>query len=40
MTVAEMRAELEKRYSKSFILKMKDDQVIAVYRRIQSKKKN
>lgn len=40
MTIAQMRIELEKQYSKSFISRMKDDQVIAVYRRIQSKKKN
>lgn len=39
MHVNQMRAELEKKYSKSFVSKMKDDQVIAVYRRLQRTKK-
>lgn len=39
MTVQQMRVELEKKYSKSFVAKMKDDQVIAVYKRLQSQNK-
>jgi len=39
MNINQMRVELEKKYSKSFVAKMKDDQVIAVYRRLQSKSK-
>lgn len=34
-----MRAELEKKYSKSFVAKMKDDQVNAVYLRLKRQNK-
>jgi len=30
-----MRTELEKKYSKAFVSKMKDDQVIATYMRLK-----
>lgn len=39
MSVAQMRAALELKYSKTFVAKMKDDQILAVYRRLQSNKK-
>lgn len=39
MTVDQMRVELAKKYNDAFVKKMKDDQVIAVYRRLQSKNK-
>lgn len=34
-----MRAELEKKYSKAFVAKMKDDQVTATYLRLKREKK-
>lgn len=39
MNVRTMRAELEKKYNKPFIAKMKDDQVIAIYKRLKSQNK-
>lgn len=39
MNASQMRAELEKKYSKAFVKKMKDDQVIAVYKRLKSQNK-
>ena len=39
MNAMSMRAELEKKYSKSFVAKMRDDQVIAVYRRLKTQNK-
>lgn len=35
MDIKFMRAELEKKYSKSFVTKMKDDQVTAMYLRLK-----
>jgi hypothetical protein len=37
MNVQTMRAELEKKYSKAFVAKMKDDQVTAMYLRLKRK---
>lgn len=37
MNVAQMRVELEKKYSKAFVAKMKDDQVQATYLRLKRK---
>ena len=37
--INQMRVALEKKYSKSFVARMKDDQVLAVYRRLQSQNK-
>jgi hypothetical protein len=31
MTIAQMRAELEKKYSKKFVASKKDDQIQAIY---------
>ena len=39
MNVSQMRVELEKKYSKSFIQKMKDDQVQAIYLRLKRNNK-
>lgn len=39
MNIQQMRVALEKKYNKAFVSKMKDDQVIAVYRRLQSQNK-
>lgn len=39
MNVQQMRVELEKKYNASFVKKMKDDQVIAVYKRLKSQNK-
>jgi len=39
MTVQQMRVALELKYNKAFVAKMKDDQVIAVYKRLQSQNK-
>lgn len=39
MDVKAMRAELEKKYSKSFVAKMKDDQVTATYLRLKRNNK-
>jgi len=36
MNVQTMRAELEKKYNKAFVANKKDDQIIAIYRRLQS----
>lgn len=35
MDIKAMRAELEKKYSKAFVAKMKDDQIQAVYLRLK-----
>lgn len=35
MNANQMRVELEKKYSKSFVAKMKDDQVTATYLRLK-----
>jgi hypothetical protein len=35
MNVSQMRVELEKKYSKAFVAKMKDDQVAATYLRLK-----
>jgi hypothetical protein len=35
MTTQEMRVALEKKYSKTFVAKMKDDQVQATYLRLK-----
>ena len=35
MNVQQMRAALEKKYSKAYIAKMKDDQVTAMYLRLK-----
>lgn len=37
MSIQSMRVALEKKYNRTFVAKMKDDQVLAVYRRLQSK---
>lgn len=37
MNVNQMRVELEKKYSKSFIAGKSDNQILAIYRRLQSK---
>jgi hypothetical protein len=34
-----MRVALEKKYGKSFVVGKKDDQIIAVYKRLQSQNK-
>lgn len=39
MNVQIMRAELERKYSKAFVAKMKDDQVIAMYLRLKRQNK-
>lgn len=39
MTVQQMRVELEKKYNKPFVNKMKDNQVIAVYKRLKTQNK-
>jgi hypothetical protein len=39
MSIQQIRVELEKKYSKAFVAKMADDQVLAVYRRLQSQNK-
>lgn len=39
MDVKVMRAALEKKYGKAFVAKKKDDQIIAIYRQLQSKNK-
>lgn len=39
MNVQTMRAELERKYSKAFVAKMKDDQVIAMYLRLKRQNK-
>lgn len=35
MNTSQMRVELEKKYSKAFVAKMKDDQVQATYLRLK-----
>lgn len=37
MTTQQMRVELEKKYNKAFVAKMKDAQVQAVYFRLKAK---
>lgn len=37
MNVAQMRVELAKKYSESFVKKMRDDQVQATYLRLKRK---
>lgn len=39
MDIKFMRAELEKKYSKTFVSKMKDDQVTAAYLRLKRNNK-
>lgn len=39
MTVQQMRVALEKKYNKSFVASKKDDQILAIYRQLQSKNK-
>lgn len=39
MNVNQMRVELEKKYNKSFVAGKKDDQVIAIYKRLKSQNK-
>lgn len=39
MNIEQMRAELAKKYSKTFIAKMKDDQVQAIYLRLKAQNK-
>lgn len=39
MNAASMRAELEKKYSKSFIASKRDDQIQAIYLRLKSQNK-
>lgn len=37
MNTQQMRVALEKKYSKTFIAGKADDQIVAIYRRLQSK---
>lgn len=37
--IAQMRAELEKKYSKAFVSKMRDDQLTATYLRLKRQNK-
>ena len=39
MNTIQMRVALEKKYGKSFVAGKKDDQVIAIFRRLQSQNK-
>jgi hypothetical protein len=39
MNTQQMRVALEQKYNKAFVDKMKDDQVIAVYKRLKSNNK-
>lgn len=39
MNIQQMRVELEKKYSKAFVAKLKDLQVVAVYKRLKSQNK-
>lgn len=39
MDVQKMRVALERKYNKAFVKNMKDAQVVAVYKRLQSQNK-
>lgn len=39
MNVQQMRVALEKKYGKKFVAGKADDQIIAIYRRLQSQNK-
>lgn len=39
MTIQQMRVALEKKYNKAFVANKKDDQILAIYRRLQSQNK-
>lgn len=39
MDTKQMRVELEKKYNKAFVAKMKDDQVQAIYMRLKRENK-